>query len=235
MSENDDDPLITTNSDGSINLQKFVDNLNDPDFEKHLTEHFGDLRMDDIGAEATGMMKAMFPDQEVGEETPLLDMMKTMLTKVAGEAPKEEETGTRTLNYLRQLYVEGNYFHLVYEDENRNICVWDETSENPDPPKYWIKFNDNNNNDWNVKRDVYKIKTWQPFFFLHSFEKEKWLSKFLDNDLAGYVLEFTDYFKENTPPEEVLDDFKKMIVETKILEKKDLEPRLLENLKYFSS
>jgi hypothetical protein len=143
------------------------------------------------------------------------EIMKNAMSLIKEKLPKNDDIGSVFLNHLKSLYIEGKTFNLYYKDDFAGICVYDPERNYPEQ-KYLVMYKENP--PAMGQRDCSDIKRSHPFFFTYRMFKEKCLSIMIKYDLAEYVLEFTQYFKDNETPDEVLEDFKNIIIESKIID-----------------
>ena len=141
------------------------------------------------------------------------EIMRNMSKMVEKVMPKNTNIGNVVLSHLQQLYIDGNTFHIFYKDDFKGVCVYDTERIFPEG-KYFVQTT---GEGMAPKREVLEIAQIHPFFFIYKTMKEDWMNAMIKNDLAFYILEFTEYFLDNDTPEHVLEDMKISIIESKIM------------------
>ena len=118
-----------------------------------------------------------FPDLDFSN---LGNIFKNML-------PQQGEKGIEIINYLKDLYKEGKTFNIYYKDDDKEaVCYYDPVREFPEG-KYFV-----------MDDRAYNIKETNFFFTFLKMKKEgEWINHVLEKVSPLYVLEFTNYFREN--------------------------------------
>ena len=176
------------------------DNIEDglPAMEEIMNQFSGNEFQEQM-KDVMGKLKDVFnlgndQDFDIPDFSQMGNLMKNFL-------PQKGEKGLEVINYLKDLYKEGNTFNIYYDDDNKvAVCKYDPERKFPEG-KYFV-----------MDDKAYNIKETNFFFTTLKIHKDgKWFNHVLENVSPLYALEFTNYFRENEMPPRAFNDFKECL------------------------